>query len=185
MFLVVMGIVVWISVKIVAKDQRLKAEHKCKTLVDSDLRFEGKSLSIVLGLGFFGGWVAGALGLGGGTIYNPMLISLGVPPKTSSATGMYLIAFSTLSTSVLFIIFGQLLLDYGLWMGFWSCVGAMAGLKGANWYMKKFDRQSIILGFLAFILFFSFIGVPFFGYIDLAKSVSLGGDIMAFKSFCE
>jgi len=27
---------------------------------------------------FYGGWVAGALGLGGGAIFNPALISMGV-----------------------------------------------------------------------------------------------------------
>jgi len=30
--------------------------------------------------GFVGGWVSGALGLGGGTIFNPVMLSLGVPP---------------------------------------------------------------------------------------------------------
>ena len=177
--------VVLVAVKIVAKDQRLKTEHNSQTLIPSDLRFTGKSLCVVLGLGFGGGWVAGALGLGGGVIFNPLLISLGVPPKVSSATGMYLILFSKIATSVLYVVFGQLQMDYGLWIAFFSTIGAMLGLKGANWYMRKFKRQSIILFFLAFILFISTIGVPFFGYVDLRKSQEQGGDIMAFKSFCK
>lgn len=75
---------------------------------DSDLIFRGKVLRTVLGLGFGGGWVAGALGLGGGVIFNPLLLALGVPPKVSSATGMYLITFSKIATSALYIVFGQL-----------------------------------------------------------------------------
>jgi len=60
-------------------------------------------------------------------------------------------------------------MDYGLWIALWSCIGAMIGLKGANWYMRKFNRQSIIVFFLAFILLISTIGVPLFGWVDLEK----------------
>ena len=44
--------------------------------LDKDIRYEGKSLRMLLALGFVGGWVSGALGLGGGSIYNPGLLSL-------------------------------------------------------------------------------------------------------------
>lgn len=54
----------------------------------------------LLTIGGFGGWVAGALGLGGGSIYNPALLSLGVNPRTSGATGMYLVLFSTMNSTV-------------------------------------------------------------------------------------
>ena len=75
-------------------------------LVESDLRFEGKTLKSVLGLAFLGGWVAGALGLGGGSIFNPLLISMGVPPKVSSATGMYLVTFSKISACLIYVLSG-------------------------------------------------------------------------------
>lgn len=166
-FFIVMGIVVIYSSKNVAREQTLKEKYGGINMVPSDLVFRGKVLWTVLGLGFGGGWVAGALGLGGGVIFNPLLLSMGVPPKVSSATGMYLIAFSKIATSLLYVLFGKLKMDYGLWVAFWSCIGAMIGLKGANWYMKKFDRQSIIVLFLAFILFISTIGVPAFGWVDL------------------
>ncbi len=55
-------------------------------------------------LALFGGWIAGALGLGGGAIYNPILISMGVPAKVSTATGMYLIMFSTGGILFLYLI---------------------------------------------------------------------------------
>lgn len=93
-------------------------------------------------MGFSGGLVAGALGLGGGVIYGPLLLSMGVPPKTSAATGMYLITFAMISASFLQFMFGALpsITDYALWIAAWSCVGAIIGLAGANWYIKKFKR---------------------------------------------
>ena len=97
-----------ISVRIAAREQALKKKYGNVNLVDSDLRFEGALLYKILILGFAGGFVAGAFGLGGGSIYNPLLLSMGVPPKVSSSTGMYLVTFSTISTSFIFIIIGQL-----------------------------------------------------------------------------
>ena len=91
-------------------------------------------------LGFGGGFVAGALGLGGGVIFNPYLIGMGVPPKVSSSTGMYLVMFSTTAASIFYILAGFIDIGYGIWMAAWSIAGSIIGLYGANWYMKKFGR---------------------------------------------
>lgn len=150
----------------------------------SDLVFEGKTLRNVLTLGLFGGWVAGALGLGGGVIFNPLLLAMGVPPKVSSATGMYIITFSKIATCVIYMLYGLLQLDYGLWIALWSTMGAVAGLKGANWYMEKFGRQSIIVFCLTFIMCISAVGVPFFGILDLKKKAESGENIKEMGSIC-
>ena len=109
-------------------------------LVPSDIKFQGKALCVVLSLGFGGGWVAGALGLGGGVIFNPLLLQLGVPPRVSSATGMYLITFSKIAACLIYVIIGELQVDYGLWVSAWSTAGALLGLWGANIYMSKVER---------------------------------------------
>ena len=184
LFIIIMIVVVKISITIVEKEQALKEKYGNLNLAKSDLIFRGTVLRNVLGLGFGGGWVAGALGLGGGVIFNPLLLSMGVPPKVSSATGMYLITFSKIATCFLYFIFGELMLDYAIWIAVWSTVGAIIGLKGANWYMKKFDRQSIIVFFLALILGLSTVGVPYFGAIELYDKVQLGEDILKFKTIC-
>lgn len=129
--------------------------------------------------------MAGALGLGGGVIFNPLLLSMGVPPRVSSATGMYMITFSKIATTCLYIVFNELYMDYALWIGFWSVIGSCVGLAGANWYMRKFNRQSIIVFFLAFVLVLSTAFVPFFSIRDLINLDSEGYDIYSFKSLCE
>ena len=58
----------------------MKEKYGNINLVESDIRFTGKPLAQTLTLGFVGGWVAGALGLGGGAIFNPALLTMGVPP---------------------------------------------------------------------------------------------------------
>ena len=139
-FATLMICIVLLSSWLIKREQSIKKKYGNVNIVDSDLVFEGKVLRNVLVLGFFGGWVAGALGLGGGVIFNPLLLSMGVPPKVSSATGMYLITFSKIATCVIYFIYGELKMDYGLWIAAWSTIGAILGLKGANWYMEKFGR---------------------------------------------
>lgn len=139
-FIIIMLIVVRLAVKITASEQALKAKYGNINLVPSDLLFKGRALVQVLCLGFGGGWVAGALGLGGGVIFNPLLLQLGVPPRVSSATGMYLITFSKIAACLIYLIMGELQLDYAFWVAGWSTVGAIIGLWGANIYMARVGR---------------------------------------------
>ena len=155
------------------------------TVADSDIRYDSrKRLSQLLVLGFFGGLVAGALGLGGGSIYNPALLAMGIPPKVSSATGLYLVTFSKIASVLVYFLDDLLDINYGLWIGFWSCIGMVAGLLIAQFYMKKTGRQSIIVWVLAFLLGVSVIAIPIFGGISLAKEVDEGLDLYAFNDIC-
>ena len=147
----ILGVVV--AVKMVSGEQAKKKEYGGVNIVKSDLVFTGSTLSGVLALGFGGGFVAGALGLGGGVIFNPYLIGMGVPPKVSSSTGMYLIMYSKIAAVTVYILSGYLNLPYGFWIAGWSTIGALTGLYGSNLYMKRSGRQSIIVISLAFILF--------------------------------
>jgi uncharacterized membrane protein YfcA len=89
---------------------------------------------------FIGGLVSGALGLGGGAIFNPLLLSMGVPPSVASATGMYMILFSTSGSSIVYIIYKMLNLQFGFWIGFWCSLGSLGGLYFLNKIIKRFHR---------------------------------------------
>jgi uncharacterized membrane protein YfcA len=131
-----------------------------------------------------GGWVSGALGLGGGSIFNPLLLSLGLPPSVSSSTGMYLILYSTAASSIMYLINKMLAYDFAVWIGGWCCVGTIAGLKVMNYFTKKYERQSYIVLLLAIIFIFSTFCVPFFAFEDIIAQYNLGKNVFKFKSFC-
>ena len=114
-----------------------------------------------------GGWVSGALGLGGGAIFNPLLLSMGVPPAVASSTGMYMIMFSTAGSSITYIIFGTLNLQFGLWIGVWCAIASIIGLYILDKVVKKFDRQSPIVFLLTFVLGLSALLVPVFAIVNL------------------
>jgi len=154
-FVILMIVGVKVAVNMVSGEQAKKKTYGNVNIVESDLVFTGENSRLygVLALGFGGGFVAGALGLGGGVIFNPYLIGMGVPPKVSSSTGMYLIMYSKVAAVTVYILSGKLNLAYGFWIAGWSFLGAVSGLYGSNLYMKRSGRQSIIVISLAFILF--------------------------------
>ena len=131
---------------------------------------------------FAGGWISGALGLGGGAIFNPVLLSMGIPPAVSSSTGMYLVMFTTLGSSITYFLNGTMNIEYSLWTGAWCILGSFAGMKLLDKVMKKWNRQSPIVFFLALILGLSALIIPVFGAIDLIEKTNLGQTIFAFKT---
>jgi len=153
--------------------------------VPSDIRLQGKSLVKVLMVGFVGGWVAGALGLGGGAIFNPVLLTMGIPPKVSAATGLYLVTFSKISSTFVYWLFGELNVPYSLWISIAAIVGTILGVLISEWYMRISGRQSVIVWVLVFIFFLSVVAIPIFGGKNLKEQYDAGYDIFAFHSLCK
>ena len=170
-----------VAVKLAIRDQNLKIKYGGINLSQSDIRYaDKKRLTLLLVLGFAGGWVAGALGLGGGSIYNPALLAMGIPPKVSSATGLYLVTFSKIASVLIYFLNDQLNVAYSLWISFWSCVGIVVGLLLTQYYMKKTGRQSVIVWCLVIIFAVSTFAIPVFGGLSLQKEVGEGLDLWAF-----
>jgi uncharacterized protein len=109
-------------------------------LVPSDIRYSGKQLKYLLVFAFIGGWVSGALGLGGGSIFNPLMIGLGVPPSVSTATGMYMIMFSTGASTMMYLSYDSLNLEFGLWLSFWCSCGILVGVTLVNALIQRSGR---------------------------------------------
>lgn len=130
--------------------------------------------------------MSGALGLGGGAIFNPLMLSLGVLPSVASATGMYMILFSTSGSSVIYIIYKLLNLQFGVWIGLWCSCGSVLGLYILNKVVKRYDRQSPVVFALTFVLGLSSLLVPIFGVIDLQRQgTGLNiSTLMRFNSIC-
>ena len=167
LFIVFCAVITFVSIKIVNREQRLKIKVG-KGMVESDLRFEGKMIVSLVVFAIIGGLVSGALGLGGGAIFNPLLLSMGVPPSVASATGMYMITFSTAGSTINYIIYHSLNIDYGFWIGFWNALSSLIGLVIVNKVIKKFERQSILVFILTLVMIISTILIPVFGGLELS-----------------
>jgi uncharacterized membrane protein YfcA len=180
-FIAICSFCTYLGVKKVNYEQTLKKKVG-KGMAKSDPNFEGKIVMKLVIFALLGGWVSGALGLGGGAIFNPLLLSMGVPPAVASSTGMYMIMFSTAGSSITYIVFGTLNVQFGLWIGSWCAVASIIGLYILNKVVKKFNRQSPIVFLLTFVLGLSALLVPLFAIISLqGKSME---EILKFKNIC-
>jgi uncharacterized membrane protein YfcA len=119
-----MAQMVYVSTRLNKYEFDLKKKYGGINQAPSDIIPVGSVLIKLLFLGFFGGFVAGAFGLGGGVVFNPILLSLGMPPRVSSATGAYLITFSKISSCLVYALTGYFIWDYAGWIALWSVIGA-------------------------------------------------------------
>lgn len=153
-------------------------------IVSSDVIYTNKNVVILICLGFFGGTLSGALGLGGGVIFNPVLLLLGLPPYVVSASGLYLVTFSKIATSVVYLIYGQLDIPYGFMLAFWAMAGAVVATYGARWYERVSGRQSFIVWTLVLDFVLAIAVMTVFGSLNLIKLTSNGISITSFTHIC-
>jgi uncharacterized membrane protein YfcA len=81
----------------------VRQRHKDKEEVgykfhSADLKYNNGTIVRLAILGVCGGVSGGCLGIGGGMIFNPMLMDMGMLPEVASASGMYLVLYSSAST---------------------------------------------------------------------------------------
>ena len=170
----------------VGKAQKLES-LKQKTRVgfhEGDISYQKESL-VKLMLASVGGGFAGAVGLGGGIVFNPVLIGMGMHPLAATSTGMYMIMFGSFSNALTFWLFGSLPLGYALWIGLWSAIGIYIILAFVGKLIKKSGRPSIIIFFLAGVIALSAVAVPFVNINHLLAASETGQDVWAWGSLCE
>ena len=103
-------------------------------------------------MSFVGSFLGNTLGLGGGFIYNPVQIGLGVAPSVAASTSMYMIMFSAIASTILLVIYGQVNMVYVLYLAGFCGVGVIVGMYFIGKLLKRWNRQSIVAICLAVIL---------------------------------
>ena len=165
-FVGICAFMTWVAIKLSSAEQKLKIKYGINYR-EGDVVLEGKALIVLISIGFVGGLVAGALGLGGGSIYNPALLSLGVHPKVSGATGMFLVLFSTVNTCLLNFLNGFLDVEYACWISAFSLLGSVLGMAATDKVVKMTGKPSIMVWVLVFVFVISTISTPIFGGFSL------------------
>jgi uncharacterized membrane protein YfcA len=130
---------------------------------------------------FAAGVVAGVIGIGGGSVLGPLMLTLGVDPRVSAATTATMIAMTASSLSVIYIIIGYIQWDYFLYSFFVCVSGAYIGKSHIDAYVKRTGMTSVLVGLLASIISLSVIGIAIALISDLS---SKGWCLDGFSAFC-
>lgn len=125
--------------------QYLKKEYQNKLRIGyrfhkADIQWRFRQAGVLSTVSFFCGLLSGSLGIGGGTIYNPLLIKLGKHPLTASSTGMYIVMISSLTSTILFIFDGSFtpVSYYALFISVVVVFGSVCGILAQNFIVARF-----------------------------------------------
>lgn len=127
------------------------------------------------------GLLAGLLGLGGGTVMGPMLIQLGVGPQALASTAGFFVVQTSLVTLFQSVMSGDVSgEELGFFLGI-SLIGSFGVSYLLSYMVKKYERPSLILFTLSFVLLLSLIVMPLFG---IYKSFDKPEEMFTFHSLC-
>jgi uncharacterized membrane protein YfcA len=90
------------------------------------------------------GLAAGMFGIGGGMVTAPLMLALGVHPQVSSATSACMILFTSSTSSLRFLVFGYLQLDYAIFCLVLGFVSTLIGQTTMTALLGKTGRSSYI-----------------------------------------
>ena len=135
-------------------------------------------------MSFIGSFLGNALGLGGGFIYNPVQIGLGVAPSVAASTSMYMIMFSASASTCLLLIFGQVNVEYVLYLAISCGIGVILGMYFIGKLLKRWKRQSIVAICLAVILTIATFLAGVMNILGLREQRQNGLDISTGGNLC-
>lgn len=95
---------------------------------DGDMRWTKQKVVYVTVIAFFGGLLSAIVGVGGGIIFSPLLVSLDMHPTVAVSTAIYIETYMVLTTNVQYAMNNALYGWYGLFLGSFSLVGTILGL---------------------------------------------------------
>ena len=89
-----------IAIFIIKQEYKEKIECGYK-FVSGDLKFNIYDISMLIGIAWIGAFISAFCGIGGGMIFCPILIILGIESQVASASGMYITLFTSLSSTII------------------------------------------------------------------------------------
>ena len=143
-------------IKYVEYDYAKKRESNY-VFLEGDIVWNKENIIKFVLIASFTGMLSTYMGIGGGMLITPIMIQVGMIPEVVVATSAISTLFSSLISTINYVIEGKLLWSYGIAFSISSGLGSIIGLKLSDYILNKFKRQSIIIFIVSMILFTSII----------------------------
>ena len=153
---IVVGLIGFAVIKYVAYDYTKKRESNF-VFLEGDIVWKKENIIKFVLIASLTGMLSTYMGIGGGMLITPIMIQVGMIPEVVVATSAISTLFSSLISTINYVIEGKLLWSYGIAFSLSSGLGSIIGLKLSDYILKKFKRQSVIIFIVSMILFTSII----------------------------
>lgn len=140
--------------------RNIKREHKYRKSIEypfhpSDINWNQKTITNFCFIGLVTGVIAGMLGIGGGLILVPLLLSIGVDPVVATSTSTTVVIFESSSVTIQYIVLGKVNADYALICSLVSASGSFVGTTIVQQFAQKTGKKYAFVCAVAICLFIS------------------------------
>ena len=168
--------------------KQLNAERSLKEeagiLHESEKWMCSENLPFVIFMAFMSGFIGQIFGLGGAFMFSPMLLSIGVHPLVSASTCMFMMVYTTSVSMFMFFIYGNLNVQYTLFIAIWTGTGALLGLFVISQIMKRYKRPSLVAFALALAVIIATTFSIYSNIKSLRQQSAEGLDLMKGDPIC-
>lgn len=157
-FLVIVGLYFLIHYFIIFLTKEYEYKQSLdKKYRDENLEFLLESTDKIMFYGFITGVLSGTLGIGGGLVLTPIMLSWGLSPKQTTSSSNVLIVFSSFTSSIMFVMMGNLYIDYAIIISLPCIISCYICSNYINEYIKRTGKQSILIWILNLLVILSII----------------------------
>jgi len=118
---------------------------------------------------FLAGIIAGLVGIGGGMVLGPLMLTMGVDQRVSTATTATMVTLTASSISIMYVITGYISWDYFCYYLSICILGAYVGKGYIDAYVKRTGMASMLVGLLATIITLSVVGCTVILFTNLSQ----------------
>ena len=151
---ILVGIISYFIIYYIKKDYENKRLNNY-IFLEGDIIWNNKNIIKFIIISSLTGVLSTYMGIGGGMLITPIMIQVGMIPEVVIATGSITTFFSSLISTLNYLLAGRLNLNYGILLSVASMIGSFVGLKLSDFILSKLKRQSILVFIVSLILLIS------------------------------
>jgi uncharacterized membrane protein YfcA len=151
---IVVGIISYYIINYIKKDYERKRLNNY-IFLEGDIIWNNANITKFIIIASLTGILSTYMGIGGGMLITPIMIQVGMIPEVVIATGSITTFFSSLISTLNYLLAGRLNLNYGILLSIMSMLGSLVGLKLSDLILSRLKRQSILIFIVSLILLIS------------------------------
>tara|TARA_E500000178_G_C17030331_1_gene760247 strand:+ start:386 stop:1654 length:1269 start_codon:yes stop_codon:yes gene_type:complete len=146
----------YLTIQYIISDYNKKRNNRF-IFIKGDIVWNKEVIKKFTFIGSITGFISTYIGIGGGMLITPIMISTGMIPEVVVATSSISTLFSCIISTINYYTSQDIPLMYGLLFACSSALGSYIGIHTSDFILQKYQKQSIIIFIVSLIVFTSII----------------------------